>query len=259
MLFDQRQCGRSAPHASDPATDLSTNTTWHLVADMEALRERLAIERWALFGQSWGTTLALAYAEQHPERIAGMVLGGVTTTTREEIHWLTEGVGRFFPEAWERFHVGAGSPPAGTDLAAAYRDLLASPDPAVREQAARDWCDWEMAIVDTTPGHRPHPRYEDPRFRMAFARIVTHYFAAGAWLEEGQLLRDAGRLAGIPGVLVHGRLDYSSPLRTAWKLAQAWPDAELTVVEPAGHDARDGGIAAALVTATDRLASRVRV
>ncbi len=254
ILFDQRGCGRSLPHASETAIDLATNTTPHLISDIDAVRRHLGVERWLVFGQSWGSTLALAYAERHRERVTELVLGSVVTTTRREIDWLTRGVGRFFPEAWERFCAGA--PEAGgVNLAAAYQRRLFDDDPQVRERAARDWCDWEMAVVDSIPGHTAHPRYEDARFRLAFARIVTHYFAHGAGLREGKLLDNAPKLTGIPGVLVHGRLDLGSPLETAWELAKAWPDAELVIVETAGHDARDPGMAEALVAATDRLAA----
>lgn len=235
ILFDQRGCGRSLPHASDPATDMSVNTTHHLVADMEKLREHLGVERWLLYGGSWGSTLILAYAERHPERVSEIVLLGVTTTRRSEIDWLYRGVGRFFPDAWERFREGV--PEDGRDdLVAAYAGLLESPDPAVRSKAAGDWLAWEDAVISLesqgTPG-----AYSDrpPAAAVAFVRICTHYFSHGAWLEEGELLRNAGRLEGIPGVLLHGRLDLGSPVGTASELAQAWPGAELVVVHDSGH------------------------
>ena len=252
VLFDQRNAGRSTPHASDAATDLATNTTEHLLGDIERLRERLGIEQWMVWGGSWGTTLALAYAERHPERVTAIVLAAVTLTRPADIDWLYRGVGRLFPEEWARFRDGVAEAERDGNLVASYHRLLESPDTAVREKAARHWCDWEEVVVSTTPSYRPNPRYDDPRFRMAFARIVTHYFSHNAWLEDGQLLRDAGRLHGIPGVMVHGRLDLGSPLMSAWELGRAWPAGELVVIGGAGHDARDPGMAEAIVAATDR-------
>ena len=229
MLFDQRGAGRSVPHASEPATSLQANTTHHLIADLELLRDHLGIGQWLVWGISWGSTLGLAYAQAHPERVSEIVLASVTMTRPMDIDWLYHGVGRFFPEEWARFRDGAGPAGAHGDLVAAYYRLLTGGDPAVREQAARDWCLWEDAVV-SLDGHGPNPRYDDPRFRMCFARVVTHYFHHHAWLEDGALLRGAGRLAGIPGVLVHGRLDLGGPADTAWELAQAWPGAELHLV-----------------------------
>ncbi|MER7912731.1 prolyl aminopeptidase [Streptomyces sp. NPDC096068] len=236
VLFDQRGCGRSVPHASDPAADLSVNTTAHLVADMERLREHLGIDKWLLHGGSWGSTLILAYAEAHPERVTEIVIAAVTTTRRSETAWLYEGAGRFFPEAHERFREGAGAgPETGAEgLVKAYAALLDHPERAVREKAAADWCAWEDAVLSAERMGTPYTdRVDDAR--LGFVRICSHYFAHGAWLEEGALIRDAHRLAGIPGVLVHGRLDLGGPLATAWELARAWPDAELHVVERAGH------------------------
>ncbi|MGW7056434.1 prolyl aminopeptidase [Streptomyces sp. NPDC054887] len=236
VLFDQRGCGRSTPHASDPATDLTHNTTHHLIRDMERLREHLGIDRWLLFGGSWGSTLILAYAESHPDRVSEIVVSGVTTTRRSEIDWLYRGVARFFPEAWQRFRAGVPGNVRDGDLTAAYARLVSDPDPAVREKATLDWCAWEDAVLSLEPSGDAHPYGDRPDAeRVALVRLASHYFAHGAWLEEGQLLRDAGRLAGIPGVLLHGRHDLSSPRDTAWELAQAWPDAELTVVDDAGH------------------------
>jgi proline iminopeptidase len=234
VLFDQRGCGRSTPHASDPATDMRCNTTAHLIADMERLRGHLGIDRWLLYGYSWGSTLILAYAEQHPERVSEIVISAVTMTRRREIDWLYRGVGRFFPEAWERFLAGAGGIPRDGDIVAAYARLAGHPDAAVREKATADWCAWEDAVVAAENKGAPYSS-RPPRARLDMVRICSHYFANGAWLEEGILLREAHRLAGIPGVLIHGRLDMGGPLETAWDLAKAWPDAELTVVEDSGH------------------------
>jgi proline iminopeptidase len=254
VLFDQREAGRSLPFAGDPATDLSTNTTHHLIADIELLREHLEIDRWLVFGGSWGATLALAYAERHPERVTEIVLASVTMTRPAEIHWLYHGVGRFFPQAWHRFRDGVPVPDRDGDLVEAYARLLADPDGDARERAARDWCDWEDAVVSLEPDYEPHPRYEDPGFRMAFARIVTHYFRHHAWLEDGVLLRDAHRLRGIPGALVHGRLDLGSPAMTAWELARVWPDATLELVDT-GHTGGEH-MTDRLVAATDRFRER---
>ncbi len=234
ILFDQRGCGRSRPHASDPAADMSLNTTAHLLRDMEMLREHLGVERWLLFGGSWGSTLILAYAERHPERVSEIVIPSVTMTRRSEVDWLYRGVARFFPEEWERFRAAA--PGAGDDLPAAYARLMEDPDPSVREKAAADWCAWEDTVLSLEPSGPPTPYGDKPSAaKLAFVRICAHYFSNGAWLEEGALLRDAGRLAGIPGVLIHGRLDMGGPLGTAWELARAWPDAELHVIGDAGH------------------------
>ncbi|WP_370413923.1 prolyl aminopeptidase [Streptomyces fradiae] len=236
VQFDQRGCGRSTPHASapdpdDPAADLATNTTAHLVADMERLREHLGVDRWLLHGGSWGSTLILAYAEAHPERVTEIVIAAVTTTRRSETGWLYEGVGRFFPEAHERFRAGVDH---AEDLLAAYAARMNHPDPAVRERAAADWCDWEDAVLSGEGQGTPYADRPDAA-RLAMVRICAHYFSQGAFLEEGALIRDAHRLAGIPGVLVHGRLDMGGPLISAWELVKGWPDAELYVVESAGH------------------------
>lgn len=236
VLFDQRGCGRSTPHASDPSTDMSVNTTEHLLADMERLREHLDIERWLLFGGSWGSTLILAYAERHPEHVSEIVITGVTVSRRSDIDWLYHGVGRFFPEEWERFR--AGVPPAARagDLVAAYARLVESPDADVRAKATADWLAWEDAVISLEPqGTLNAYSSRPPAAQIALVRICAHYFSHGAWLEEGALLRDGNRLAGIPGVLFHGRLDLGSPLQTAWELAAAWPDAQLIVIADSGH------------------------
>jgi proline iminopeptidase len=246
LLLDQRGCGRSTPSASDPATPLEPITTAHMVADVERLRAQLEIDRWVVLGTSWGATLALAYAERHPRRVAALVLAAVTMTRRSEIDWLYRGVARFLPAEFERFRAGRDG-----DLVEAYARLLDDPDPAVRQRAADEWSRWELATV----GADPWPsRWASPAFRLGRARIVTHVFRHGAWLDEGALLRDAGALAGIPGVMIHGRLDLGSPLVTAWELARAWPDGELVVVEGAGHGADEPGMAAAIVAATGRFA-----
>ncbi|MEV6149945.1 prolyl aminopeptidase [Nonomuraea sp. NPDC052129] len=236
ILFDQRNCGRSLPHASDPATDLSTNTTPHLIADMERLREHLGVDRWLLYGGSWGSTLMLAYAEAHPTRVSELVICGVTMTRRSEIDWLYNGVGRYFPEQRQRFREGVPESERDGDVLAAYARLMSDPDPAVRAKAAHEWVTWEDTVISMEVNGKPNA-YSDrpPLALLAFVRICAHYFSNAAWLEEGILLREAYKLAGIPGVLLHGRFDLGSPLETAWDLAQRWPDARLVVVDDSGH------------------------
>ena len=257
VLFDQRGSGRSTPHASDPYTDLASNTTWHLLADIELLRAHLNIDRWLVFGGSWGATLAILYAETHPDRVTELIMGGVTTTRRQELDWLYRGgVAPLLPEQWGRFRAGVPAAERDGDLIEAYHRLLHDPDPAVRGRAAEAWCTWESASVRSRPGPALSARFTDPAYAMAFARIVTHYFRHDAWLEEGRLLRDAGALAGTPGIMVHGRLDLQAPLVTAWELKQVWPRAELVVVDDAGHASDEPGMARQLVRATDHFAAR---
>jgi len=256
VLVDQRNCGRSLPHAADHDTTLDANTTHHLIADLEALREHLGIDRWLIFGGSWGSTLAFAYAERHPERVSGIVLVAVTNTRREEVDWLYGGVGRYFPEAWDRFRRFVDGAPnaSGTDLVAAYNLLLQGPDERLREDAARAWCEWEEAVVAGDDQHRTSHQYDaDPRKWLAFARLCAHYFANHAWLEDGELLANASRLRGIPGVLVHGRRDLGGSPRLAWQMAQAWPDAELKIIDGAGHG-EGAGLPEAIRAALDRFA-----
>jgi proline iminopeptidase len=254
ILFDQRNCGRSRPHASDPTVDLSANTTWHLLADMERLRTHLHIDRWMLYGGSWGSTLALAYAERYPQRVTEIVIVGVTMTRRSEIDWLYRGVAPMFPEQWVHFRAGVSESERDGDLVEAYSRLLHDADPDIRAKAAQDWHDWEAASMSVDPNYKPSGLWLQPDFRMARARIITHYFRHNAWLEDGILLREAGKLSGIPGVLIHGRLDLGAPLVTAWELAQAWPDAELVVINNAGHSPGDPGMTDALIAATNRFA-----
>jgi proline iminopeptidase len=251
-LFDQRGSGRSTPHSSESTADMSSNTTEHLLGDMERLRRHLGIERWLVYGRSWGTTLGLAYAERYPERVSEMVLAAVCLTQRSDIHWLYHGMGQYFPREWERFRDGVAPEDRDGDLVDAYGRLLGDSDADVRQRAAQDWCDWEDAIVAHESGGTPNPRYADPRFRMGFARTVTHYFRHGAWLREGRLLDEAVRLAEIPGVLIHGQLDLGSPLAAAWDLARAWPRSELIVLSKSGHTSHD--VSRHVVAATDRFA-----
>jgi proline iminopeptidase len=254
ILFDQRNCGRSLPHASQPDIDLSANTTHHLIADMEALREHLGVERWMLYGGSWGSTLILAYAEQYPQRVTEIIIPGVTTTRPSEIDWLYRGVAPMFPAEWERFRAGVPEGERDGDLVEAYARLLFHPDTEVRAKAAADFHAWEYAQSTIDPDSTPSARWLDPAFQLARARIVTHYFRHNAWLEDGILLRNADRLAGIPGILIHGRLDLGAPLVTAWELSQAWPDSELVIIKGAGHSTGDPGMTDAIIAATDRFA-----
>jgi proline iminopeptidase len=254
-LFDQRNCGRSTPHAAEPGTDLRANTTAELVEDMERLRRHLGIERWLVLGGSWGSTLALAYAETHPERVTEMVLFGVTTGRRKEFDWLFRGgVAVLFPEQWDRLRSSLPASERDGDTVEGYHRLLNDPDPAVRRRAAEAWCLWESATPAWPPTTGLAERFADPRFALGFARLVTHYVRADAWLEDGVLLRGAGALAGIPGILVNGRFDLQAPLANAWELRRAWPRAELVVVDDAGHAAGHTGVTRALVQATARFA-----
>ena len=215
---------------------MALNTTGHLLADMEALREHLGIDRWLLYGGSWASTLILAYAERHPSKVIGIILVGVTMTRPHEIDWLYHGLRLLLPIEWERFRAEAPAADRDTNLVEAYRQLMENPDIAVRERAARDWCAWEDAVIAHEIVGNPGQYSAKPdAAKLAFVRICTHYFAHGAWLDDEQLLRDVDRLKGIPGILIHGRLDLSSPLLTAWELAQAWPDAELKIIEDSGH------------------------
>ncbi|MGW7266533.1 prolyl aminopeptidase [Streptomyces sp. NPDC054842] len=258
VLLDQRGAGRSTPPASAYGTDMSVNTTAHLIADLELLRQLLGIERWLVWGVSWGSALGLRYAQTHPDVVSELVLTGVATGSDPEVALLTRGLGTIFPEPFARFLAELPEDARDGDLAAAFHRLLESPDPRVRARAARAWTDWETAIVPAPP--RSVPRYEDPDFRMGFARTVTHYFGNSHFLgegnDEGVVLRDAPLLKGIPGTLVQGSLDFGNLLGTAWRLHQAWPDSELTLVDEAGHDAGAPGVVDLLVAATDTYARR---
>lgn len=252
ILFDQRGCGRSLPHASDPAVSLDSNTTWHLVEDMEALRRALGVQRWVLSGGSWGSALALAYAETHPDRVIAMVLRGIFTLRRSEIRWVYEdGASRLLPERWQQFRDAVPRRERG-DLVTAYRALLESGDRDTRVRAARAWTRWETAGMLLHPDAHIERLFAQPDFAVAFARIERHYVAHGGFFAEGQLLADAGRLREIPGVILQGRYDLCTPPVTAWDLHHAWPGSQLHIIEDEGH--RLTGATARMIEATDRFA-----
>ena len=251
LLFDQRGCGKSTPYAS-----LEANTTWHLVADIERLRELVGVDKWLVFGGSWGSTLALAYAETHPDRVSELVVRGIYTCTRAELEWYYRfGVSEMFPDKWEKFVALIPESERG-DLLAAYHQRLTGDEEELQIAAARAWSLWEGETITLLPDPKLAEQHDDPHFALAFARIETHYFMHGCWLEPNQLLRDAGRLKGIPGTIVHGRYDMPCPARYAWQLHQAWPEADLRLVEGAGHAYSEPGILDQLIRATDRYAGK---
>ncbi len=254
VLFDQRGCGRSRPHAGALDADLASNNTANLIADIELLRQHLDVDRWLVFGGSWGSTLALAYAEAHPERVTEMILFGVTTGRRSEFDWTFRGgLALFFPEQWDRLRAGVPVAERDGDIVEAYHRLLHDADPTVRRRAAEAWCLWESATPAWPPAAGLAERFVDPAYALAFARIVTHYVRHNAWLEDGRLLRDAGSLAGIPGILVNGRLDFQAPVANAWELNRVWPRAKLVIVDDAGHSANPA-LTQELIHATDQFA-----
>lgn len=249
MLFDQRGCGRSTPYAS-----LDANTTWHLVDDIELLRKLVGTEQWLVFGGSWGSTLALAYAQKHPERVSALILRGIYTMTRPELAWYYQfGVSEMHPEKWERF-IAPIPKNERSDLLGAYYRLLTGNDRVAQLEAAKAWTIWEGETITLLPDAEFAAPFLDPHYALAFARIETHYFVNAGWMEEGQLLRDAGKLAGIPGTIVHGRYDMPCPARYAFALHQAWPDADFQLVEGAGHAYSEPGILDQLIRATERFA-----
>ncbi|MEU6997348.1 prolyl aminopeptidase [Nonomuraea sp. NPDC046570] len=251
VLFDQRNCGRSRPHARDPEVSLEHNTTWHLVADLEKLREHLGVDRWLLLGGSWGSTLALAYAQTHPERVSAMVLRGIFLLRESEIRWAyTEGVSHLYPDHWARFTGFLPEEERG-DLLAAYRRRFDDPDPAVRGPAALAWARWEASISSLIPDSGLIDMFADEDLALAFARIESHYVAARGFMEEGRLLRDLDAIRHIPAVIVQGRYDMCTPPATAWDLHQAWPEARFVLVEGAGHSGAEPAIMNEVVGATD--------
>lgn len=245
VLFDQRGCGRSIPHVATKDPD-EHNTTWHLVADMELLREHLGIERWQLFGGSWGATLAMAYAQTHPSRVSEIILRGVFLLRRSELDWLYRGgASALYPEEWATF---SSLVPSG-DTLEGYQTLLR--DPVRAAEAAVAWSTWEASVVALSPNPNLVASYAEPRFAIAFAKLALHYFTHNGWLDDEQLIRDAGKLAGIPGRIVQGRYDVVTPPVTAWDLHQAWPNSTLNLLPRAGHAITDYGVVDALLDATD--------
>jgi proline iminopeptidase len=255
VLVDQRGCGRSRPHASAPKSDLTSNNTANLIKDIELLRSHLDIERWLLWGGSWGSTLALAYAEAHADRVTEMILWGVTTGRHSEFDWLFRGgIAVFFPEQWNRVRSVLPAAERNGDIVEGYNRLLNNPDPAVHQRAANAWCLWESSTVHWPPTNELAARFAVPEFALAFARIVTHYVSHNAWLKDGSLLQGAGALGHIPGIMVNGRFDFQSPVGNAWQLQRVWPRAELIIVDDAGHSPNASGVARELVRAGDRFA-----
>ncbi len=249
LLFDQRGCGRSTPHAN-----LDNNTTWHLVADIERLRKLLNVDRWLVFGGSWGSTLALAYAQTHPQAVSALIVRGIFTLRQAELHWYyQEGASWLFPDLWEAFLAPIPVQERG-DLTTAYRKRLVGTDPVAQLEAAKAWSLWEGQTIRLLPDTANAAKHEQDHYALAFARIENHYFVHAGWLEEGQLIRDAHKLAGIPGTIVQGRYDVATPAKTAWDLHKAWPDAEFHLVDDAGHAFNEPGILAQLLAATDRFA-----
>lgn len=250
VLFDQRGCGRSTPYAS-----LEHNTTWDLVADMERLREHLGIERWQLLGGSWGSTLSLAYAEKHPDRVTELILRGIFLLRKSEIDWFyQEGCSWIYPDAFEAYQAVI-PPEERSDMVAAYYRRLTDPNPQVQIEAARAWSIWEGTTLSLQPNEERVRQFGSDTYAIAFARIECHYFINGGFMErDGQLLEDAHRLADIPGVIVHGRYDVVTPLKNAWDLKKAWPRAELRIAADSGHAMTEPGIIHELVTATRQFA-----
>ena len=251
ILFDQRGCGKSQPHS-----DLTDNTTWHLVDDMEKLRRHLGVEKWQVFGGSWGSTLAMAYAETYPERVAELVLRGIFTLRREELLWFyQEGASWIFPDLWEGYLAPI---PEGErdDLIAAYYKRLTGDDRAEQMRAAKAWSVWEGGTVSLLPSDERMQAFSNDAFALAFARIECHYFRHGGFFErDDQIIANVDRVRNIPAVIVQGRYDVCTPMKTAWDLHQAWPEADFKLIDDAGHAASEPGIIDALIRATDRFAS----
>ena len=254
ILFDQRGCGKSTPHAS-----LENNTTWHLVADIERLREMIGADKWLVFGGSWGSTLALAYAETHPDRVSEIVLRGIYTLTRPELEWYYQfGVSQMFPDKWERF-VAPIPEDERHDMMAAYYRRLTGNDRTEQIACAKAWSMWEGQTITLLPEPSTSDVFGEEDYAIAFARLETHYFVHGGWLEDDQLIRDVHKLHAIPGTIVHGRYDMPCPAHFAWELHKAWPQADFRLVEGAGHAFSEPGILDQLIRATDRYAGKEAV
>jgi proline iminopeptidase len=250
-LFDQRGCGKSRPNAG-----LNANTTWHLVDDIERLREMTGVEQWMVFGGSWGSTLALAYAEKHPDRVSELVVRGIYTLTKAELDWYYQfGVSEMFPDKWERF-VAPIPREERHEMMLAYRRRLTAEDRTIALAAAQSWSIWEGETITLLPEKSTSGKFEEAEFAYAFARIENHFFVHAGWMEEGQLLRDAYKLKDISGVIVHGRYDMPCPAKYAWALHKAWPKADFHLIEGAGHAFSEPGILDQLIRATDRFAGK---
>jgi proline iminopeptidase len=252
ILFDQRGCGQSTPNA-----ELRENTTWHLVADMEALRSHIGIKKWQVLGGSWGSTLALAYAQKHSERVNELILRGIFTVRKREIRWFyQEGASALFPDAWEAYVAPI---PANErdDLVAAYHRRLTGHDVAEQLACAKAWSQWEASTLSLRPNPKLVIEFGNDAFALAFGRIECHYFVnRGFFANDDELLAEAAKLRGLPGVIIQGRYDVVTPAETAWALHKAWPEADFEIVPDAGHTATEPGIADALIRATDRFAMR---
>ena len=254
LLFDQRNCGRSTPHAGQADVDLSTNTTWALVEDMERLREMIGAQSWQVFGGSWGSCLALAYAQKHPDRVSELVVRGIFTLRDEELRWFyQEGASNLFPDLWDSY-LAPIPEEERDDLVAAYARRLESPDREVRLEAARAWSVWEGSTVTLLPDASLREHHADEDYALAFARIENHYFVNKGFLAPNQLVDGAEAIRHIPGVIVQGRYDVCTPVRTAYDLHKAWPEAEFHIVDDAGHAFSEPGILDRLIEATDRFA-----
>jgi proline iminopeptidase len=253
ILFDQRGCGRSTPHA-----ELTANTTWDLVSDMEQLRNHCGIERWAVFGGSWGSTLALAYAETYPQQVTGLILRGIFLTRQQDIDWFyQQGAGVIYPDYWQDY-VNVIPPAERQDMVAAYYRRLTSSDPEIQLAAAKAWSIWEGRTATLLPNNSVLHHFADPRAALSIARIECHYFVNQSFFRPNQLLADAAKLNDIPGYIIHGRYDTICPLEQAWALHQAWPQAQFRVIPGCGHSAMEKGIRSALIEATDELGERLK-
>ncbi|WCJ63172.1 prolyl aminopeptidase [Agrobacterium tumefaciens] len=252
IQFDQRGCGKSTPNAAD---NLEHNTTHHLIDDMEAIRSALGVDDWLVYGSSWGATLALAYAQQHPEYVRAVVLAGVTTTRQKEIDWLYKGLAMFLPQQWQRFVGAIPGHMSKEDPVGAYHRLLNDADPAVRAMAAFEWHLWEAGSITAESTSAFPEKWRDEDYILTRARLCAHYFHHAAWLDDGVLLRNAGSLSGIPGILIQGMRDLQGPPITAYELAAAWPGSQLIAIDGAGHSTGDAGMEEAIVSAIARFAN----
>lgn len=251
MLFDQRGCGKSTPHAT-----LESNTTWDLVADIERLRQIAGVEKWLVFGGSWGSTLALAYAQTHPERVSEIVLRGIFLCTEDELSWFyRSGISELFPDKFEHF-LSLIPESEQNDLLEAYYRRLTSGTTEEEIEAARAWSAFEGAAITLLPDPATAAQHDDDAFALAMARLEAHYFINRCWLEPNQLIRDVARLRSIPGTIIHGRYDMVCPVRYAWLLHKAWPEADFRLVEGAGHAFSEPGILDQLLRATDHYAGK---